>query len=209
MRLGFAAATLAAITACSGSEASHGDAEHSHEGEGHAHEAQFGGTLVELGDHFANLEFTWDAETGEVALYTWDAHVTGSERSSTEAPSLTIAPHVHEGEGVEPFALVLAPRVSETTRETVGDSSKFTGQHDSLKGLDHFTVTVAEVTLKGKTFKDVEFMHPSDAHDHDHDGEEGHEEGDGHDHDGDEGHGEEDGHEHDDDEGHEHDSKNG
>ena len=186
-RLGFAAATLVLVAACSGSEAGSG-AEASEEHH-HAHSAKFGGTLVELGDHFANLEFTWNGETGEVELYTWDAHVEGSQRSATEAPSLAIEPHGHGEDVPEPFTVVLAPRVSKTSGETVGDSSKFTGQHDSLKGLDHFSVTVAEVTLKGQTFKDVEFMHPADAHDHDHEGEEGHEEGDGHDHD-DEGHGE-------------------
>ncbi len=189
VRLGFAAATLAALAACSGGEASHGaEGEEEHH---HAHEAQFGGTLVELGDHFANLEFACDAETGEVELYTWDAHVTGSQRSTTEAISLSITPHHHgEGDGVEPFTMVLAPRVSKTSGETVGDSSKFTGQNDSLKGLDHFGVIVAEVTLKGETFKDVEFLHPTDAHDHDH--EEGHdEEGEGHDDGDDDGDGDE------------------
>lgn len=178
VRLGFAAATLAAVAACSGGAEGHeaeGEEEHHH-----AHAAVFGGTLVELGNHFANLEFACDAETGEVELYTWDAHVQSDQRSSTEAISLNITPHHHgEGDAPEPFTMTLAPRVTKTSGETVGDSSKFTGQHDSLKGLDHFGVVVAEVTLKGETFKDVDFMHPSDAHDHD--GEEGHEDHDEHD----------------------------
>ena len=175
LRFGFAAATLAVVAACSA-----GEAEHAHEEGHHAHSAKFGGTLVELGDHFANLEFVADAETGAVELYTWDAHVEGSQRSPTEAPSITVALHSHgEGDAVEPFTMVLEPRVSKTSGETVGDSSKFTGQHDSLKGLDHATITVAEITLKGQTFKDVEFLHPADAHDHDHDEEADHDGEDG------------------------------
>ncbi|MEM8709441.1 MAG: hypothetical protein AAGG01_00700 [Planctomycetota bacterium] len=178
VKFGLTAAAITLAVACSGGHAE----EHEHGEHGHAHSANFGGTLVELGDHFANVELTHDAETGEVALYTYDAHAEGSQRSSTEAPELQITPHVHEGDPVEPFTLVLEPRVSATSGEKVGDSSKFTGQHDSLKGLDHFEVTITEIELKGQTFTGVEFMHPSDAHDHDHD-EEGH---------GEEEHGEED-----------------
>ena len=185
LRAGFAVLALTAAAACSQGEAGHdagGEEEHHH-----AHAAQFGGSLVELGDHYANLEFVCDAETGAVELYTWDAHVQTSQRSTTESLSLSITPHYHgeEGEGVEPFTMSLAPRVTKTSGETVGDSSKFTGQHDSLKGLDHFSVIVAEVTLKGQTFTDVEFLHPADAHDHDEDHDDDHE---GHDH-GDEGDG--------------------
>ncbi|MFT5735128.1 MAG: hypothetical protein ACJAZN_001795 [Planctomycetota bacterium] len=193
-RLGVAAATIVAVAACSGGEAEHSEAGHAEEG--HTHEALFGGTLVPLGDHFANIELTHDGETGAVKLFTMDAHATTSERSTTEAPVLTVTPHGAE----EGFAITLAPRVSLQSGETVGDSSLFTGQSDSLKGLDHFMVKLSEITIKGETFKDVEFLHPADAHDeaegedhdeadHDHDEE-------GHEHD-------EEGHEHDDDEDHE------
>lgn len=160
-RLGIAAATIIAVAACSGSEAGHEGHDHA-AGEGHAHSAKFGGTLVELGDHFANIELTHDAEDGTVKLYTYDAHAEGSQRSTTKAPVLTIKPH---GDDVG-FEVTLAPRVSKTSGETVGDSSLFTGQHDSIKGLDHFMVVLSEISLKGETFKGIEFLHPADAHDH-------------------------------------------
>ena len=65
-RLGIAAATIVAVAACSGSEAGHEGHDHAAgEEHSHAHSAKFGGTLVELGDHFANIELTNDvnAET--------------------------------------------------------------------------------------------------------------------------------------------------
>ncbi|QDV05352.1 hypothetical protein Poly30_08490 [Planctomycetes bacterium Poly30] len=175
-RLGIAAATIVAVAACSGSEASHEGHDHA-EGEGHAHSAKFGGTLVELGDHFANIEFLHDPATGDVKLFTMDAHATTSQRSSTEAPVLTIKPH---GDEVG-FQVTLAPRVGGvTSTEKVGDSSLFTGQHDSIKGLDHFMVVVSEISLKGKTFENIEFLHPADAHDEAEGGDHGDHEG--HDH---------------------------
>ena len=171
-RLGLAAATVVAVAACSGSEAAHEGHDHA-AGEGHAHSAKFGGTLVELGDHFANIELTHDAADGTVKLYTYDAHAEGSQRSTTEAPVLTIKPH---GDEVG-FQVTLAPRVSKTSGETVGDSSLFTGQSDSIKGLDHFQVIVSEISLKGQTFEGIEFLHPADAHGdhegHDHDDSDG------------------------------------
>ncbi len=201
-RLGAAAASLAIVAACSGSEAGQEEEKSGEEGHSHAHTAQLGGTLVELGDHFANMELTNDMETGEVVLYIWDAHVTGSERSSTEAPKLLITPH----SDVEAFTMTLAPRITKTAKTNkVGSSSSFIGQHDSLKGLDHFNVKVEEISVKGKTFTPEEFLHPADAHDH------GHEEGDGHDHDGDDHdheHAEGDGHDHDGDD-HDHEESDG
>lgn len=183
-RLGLAAATVVAVAACSGGEAAHGEHDgHEHaEGEGHVHSAKFGGTLVELGEHFANIELTHDAEAGTVRLYTYDGHAETSKRSSTEAPVLTIKPH---GDEVG-FQVTLDPRVNETSGEKVGDSSLFTGQHDSIKGLDHFMVTLAEISIMGETFKDVEFLHPADAHgdgDEHGDHEDGHDDHEGHDHD--------------------------
>ena len=56
---------------------------------------------------------------------------------------------------------------------TVGDSSKFVGQADGLKGHDHFHGVIKALNLKGTDFTDVKFdyeQHDEEDHDHDEEG---------------------------------------
>ncbi|MEM9381121.1 MAG: hypothetical protein AAGB93_14310 [Planctomycetota bacterium] len=161
------AAVAAALTACGGSDG-HGD--HDHEHEGHVHVAPNGGTLVELGDHVANVEFLLDSETGEMTMFALGAHAETSLRSPSESVTITIDNH-----GESTFDVVLAAQAAELSGETVGDSSKFVGKSDDLVGVDHFHGLIKTFNLKGTEWTDVTFDFPGE-HDHDHGEGEGHDE---------------------------------
>ncbi len=186
LRAGLVLTAVAALAACSKDEA-HDDHDHEHtEGGGHAHDPiHEGGVLMELGDHFANLEAVHDAETGSLTIFAIDFHSDKWPKSPTESLKVTL--ETHDG---DPIEVTLAADVSELRGNKKGASSQFSAEVDALKGLDHFHGTVAEISVKGQVFKDVRFDfgggHDDDGeeHDgHDHDGED-HDE-DGHDHDGD------------------------
>lgn len=167
LRLAALATAAAALAACGG----HGhDHDHDHDGEehteeGHAHEAPHDGALVELGDHFANVEVLFDADTGTLTVYGLGAHAVKSERAPEESLAVTVAPD--DGDAVE---LSLAPEVSELNGNKVGDSSIFSAQSDALKGWGHFHGKIAKITLLGTSFEDIDFAWPPGDHHHDEDG---------------------------------------
>ena len=155
---------------------SHG---HDHDG-GHAHAAAFGGQVVELGDHFANLEVIHNAETGRLAIYTMDAHNENTSKSST--PELTVSV---EAGGAE-FDLTLAANTDTTKGNEEGASALFEVVDERLIGVETAHLTVASVNVRGKDFEDVLIHLGHSAADHDEDGGDHHGDGD-HDEDG-EGH---------------------
>ncbi|MEZ6015405.1 MAG: hypothetical protein R3F49_09850 [Planctomycetota bacterium] len=159
----FALLAAAALVACDGKQelatAEHGQAEE----HAHVHEPMFGGALVELGDHVANLEVLLAPETGELTIYLLDGHASNTVRAAQETLALTVEP-----EGGEPFALTLKQVASALSGEKVGDSSTYKVQDDRLKGLDHLHGDVASVEMLGTTFKDIEVSWPAGEHDHDH-----------------------------------------
>lgn len=152
-----------ALTACGGGGEAHEDS-HDH---GHSHSAKFGGYLVELGDHFANLEVVHDTEAGSMAIYVLGAHAEELVKSSTEALSLSINVHADE-----PLTFTLPAEENEVTKNKKGASAKFTVTDERLKELDHGHCTIASVEARGETFEDVKFDlgGHEDDHDHDHDG---------------------------------------
>ncbi|MEL6429484.1 MAG: hypothetical protein AAFZ87_09890 [Planctomycetota bacterium] len=175
-------AASVALASCGGGE----EGGHDHDGHdhgGHVHAAQFGGTVVELGDHYANLEYKHDSETGNFELWTMDAHNESPVKSPTESVSVVI------GEGEDAFTIELQPEVSASMEWAVGSSAHFEGSDQRLLGMDVFHATVTSVSVRGQVFEDV-LLHVGHAphgdddhegHDHDHDGEdhEGHDHGDG------------------------------
>lgn len=171
LRAGLAIAAVAALAACGGDGHDHSEDGHSHE-DGHVHVAPNGGLLVELGDHAANAEFLIDHETGTMTMYTYDAHADNAARSTMNEVVISIDTHADEETEV-----VLAAQASKLSKETVGDSSTFVGQHDLLKEATHFHGTIKAVSLLGQEFTDVKFDYDAesegeghDDHDHDHEG---------------------------------------
>ena len=165
--------------------------DHGHD-HGHAHDPKFGGFLVELGDHYANLEVVHDVEAGSLTVYVLGAHAEETVQSSTEELALSIDVH-----GDEPLTFVLAADESSLSGNKKGASAKFSVTDERLQGLEHGHGTVASVEARGETFEDVTFDiggHDAGDADDDHEGDD-HEEdhaGDDHDDDHDDDHGSED-----------------
>jgi hypothetical protein len=135
--------------------------EHSEEG-GHTHEPLIeGGSLIELGDHEANLEVHLKPETGLLEIYLLDGHASKTVRSSQVSLMVTVQP-----EKGDPYTLTLPHVASTLSGETVGDSSKYQIQDDRLKGVTDLDAKVALVSMQGSTYKDVEITWPAGEHDH-------------------------------------------
>ena len=127
---------------------------------GHAHTPLFGGQLVEIGDHYANIEFLFDADTGTVTVYTLDAHADYVQRVAHPYLDLLITP-----EGVESPILVQLHAVEDPlSGETVGDASKFEGTAPELVGLTAFHAVISQLTIRGGEFENIAFEYPTSYH---------------------------------------------
>lgn len=122
-------------------------------GGGHSHDPLFGGTLVELGDHFANLEVVYDGEVGAIDLYLLDGHA----EKAVKGPQVQMALTLTEGETTH--ELVAEPQVSELAGNEVGSSSRFKVVGEELKGLDAFDMVVGRIEIMGSIFENVEYSH--------------------------------------------------
>ena len=132
---------------------------------GHVHTAPRGGTLVELGDHEANIEFVYDAAEGRLHAYFLDGHAENPVRTAMETFVISIL-----GESPEATeTLTLTPQANELTGEAVGDTSEFATQSDSLKRDGHLSIVIGALELRGATYEGIEAtVEPAhaDAHDH-------------------------------------------
>ena len=124
-----------------------------------------------------------------MTMFTLGGHADKALRTTTESVVVTVDTH-----GDSTFDVTLAAQANALSKETVGDSSKFVGQSDSLKGVDHFHGVIQALTLKDSDYLNFKFDFPAedddeddDEADHDEDGEEHGDEhdGEGEDHDGD------------------------
>lgn len=175
--LALALSTWIGVTSCGDSHGHDHDHDHPH-GEGHVHVAPHGGTLVVLGEEFAHVEFTLDAETGELSAYMLSSHAENPIRLAQESFTLKVSPE--DGAG---FDLTVGAHADSLSDETVGDTSVFRVVDERLIGVEHFHGEIVALNgFKGQDFKDVEFHFPEDE-DH---GDEDHDDDD-HDH-GDEDH---------------------
>ena len=141
---------------------------HEHLDAGHDHAPKFGGRLVELGDHEFQVELVHNSETGALDAYIWDGHV--------EVPVLCAmtALQVRASVGEKDFTVVLGQAKNPYAKEPDGKASKYSGQHDALKGAHDFEGEIVEVSVADASFKDVAFHYyagghaAGHAHDHDH-----------------------------------------
>lgn len=117
----------------------------------HGHEAPHGGTLVEIGEHLALLEFVLDASAGTLTAYVLDG---GAEQAVRIAqPSIAVTFDTPQALGGQ--TLPLAGKANVLTGETVGDTSEFALTHPALKGQTTFSARVVEIVVKGQTFKEL------------------------------------------------------
>lgn len=107
--------------------------------------------LVELGEHFAFLEFVLDAGAGSLTAYVLD----GGAEQAVRIAQPTIAVTFDAPQALAGQTLTLAAKANVLTGETVGDTSEFVATHPALKGQTTFSARVGDVVVKGQTFKDV------------------------------------------------------
>jgi hypothetical protein len=130
------------LTACSKSD--------SHAGHGeHVHRAPHGGTLVELGEHAYNLEIVRDAAAGKLTVYVLDGHAENFVRITASSLDATITI------GAEKKSLTLAAVANPVTGETVGNTSQFEAQADSLKSPGALSLTINSVEIRGTKFTNI------------------------------------------------------
>jgi hypothetical protein len=125
--------------------------------QGHHHEAPHGGTLTEIGDHFAFLELVHDEAAGTLTLYVLD----GSAEKAVRVTHTTLMFRLERTRGAAQ-PIELKARARALTGETVGDTSEFVGTSDLFKGLKTGRGTLAEIVIKGQTLKDLALKWPDD-----------------------------------------------
>lgn len=143
----------------------------------HTHTAPHGGTLIELGDHFANVEFVLDRASGQLTAYLLDAHaqrsiriaqptITLELRAVTPVPTdagSTAATRPDAAVGEQPFTVELAAVANPLTGEQVGDTSEFRGTAPGLKANSRFRGRIPILNVKGAAFRDVAVEFPPAA----------------------------------------------
>ena len=147
---------LLTLIACSDQASEVGVTAHEEPEAAHHHEAPHGGTLVELGEHFANLELSVDAATGQVRAWIHDAHAENTIRVAMRRLPLAISL-----ENGQRFDLLLEPVENVLTGEAPGDTSEFAGQSEQLLGVTSFHGVLPTVVIRGQTLLAVGFAYPS------------------------------------------------
>jgi hypothetical protein len=133
--------------------------EHTH----HHHVAPRGGMLVEVGDHFANLEVVVDTETGRLTAHVMDGCAEHAIRIAQPEIMLTvILPPGPDEVAAEAHVVFLAAVVNPLTGETVGDTSEFTAVVPELVGARFFGGVLGEVAIRGTTVAGLDFYYPED-----------------------------------------------
>lgn len=144
------AAGLLGSFGCGKSE-THSDDDH---GKLHVHVAPHGGTLVELGEHEANLELVRDASAGKLTAYILDGHAENFLRVPLPGFQLTATV------GGKSETLNFTAVANTATGEKVGDTSQFEAKADWLKTTGEFQGSIAELPVRTKVYKAIQFKFP-------------------------------------------------
>ncbi|HCR31516.1 MAG TPA: hypothetical protein DIV79_16040 [Opitutae bacterium] len=132
-----------------------GDHSHSEEsGHGHYHAAPHGGSLVMLGDHFAQLELVAGQNPGEWSIYVLDGGAERFVRIEQSQVSVTM-----DGQDV-----VFQAVENAATGESVGDTSQFSASVQGLGKDDEFPVIIEEIVVNRQPFLMIEFDYPEGKH---------------------------------------------
>jgi hypothetical protein len=127
-------------------------------GHGHSHAAPRGGTLVEVGDHAAQMEFILDPPSGRLAAFLLDGCAEKPVRIAQ--PALELDTTVTSGTDTTTVAVTLFAVANPLTGEKAGDTSQFEGAADALRGASAFDATVREVVVHGSKVRDIRFGYP-------------------------------------------------
>jgi len=143
--------------AAAGSAAERAHDEDDHAAEGHSHAASHGGTLTELGEHFATVEFVLDGEAGTLTAYVMDGCAEKPVRLAQPEITIELASITSASNAALPIATAMQARASALSGETVGDSACFELAQDALKGASAVSGTIALIHVKGSEFRNVAF----------------------------------------------------
>jgi hypothetical protein len=120
----------------------------------HEHKPPHGGTPVELGHEEYHVELVLDLAEGKLRAYVMDGELENFVR--IKADSLEIDARLANG----PQPLIFKPVANQATGETVGDTSLFETQADWLKTTNSFDASLKEISVRGTTYRDVQFNFP-------------------------------------------------
>ena len=120
----------------------------------HQHVAPHGGTAVELGHEEFHLELVLDVAAGKLTGYVLDGELEQFIRISS--PTIRLLARLNGAE----VELELKAMGNLATGEKAGDTSQFEGTADWLRSTPRFDARIPEVTIRGKTYRDVSFNFP-------------------------------------------------
>lgn len=112
--------------------------------------------MIQLGEHFANVEFLVNDKEGELHVWFHDAHAQSSYRLT--ALRIPLAVSLEDGTR---FDLLLEPVTSALTGETAGNSSQFSAKAPELIGCKAFRGLLTPVSIQGRTLPALDFDYPS------------------------------------------------
>jgi hypothetical protein len=143
---------------------------HDHGHHDHAEKGPHGGALAAVGEEDAHLEFVLDADSGTLKAYVLDGDA--DEAVAIKQASLQLAVTLRKGDDEEKSGLsedAVIMMLSAVSSADDGTASEFEGQSYALKGAEKFAAVVTNVTVAGKSFKNVAFKYPEgNEEDHHH-----------------------------------------
>jgi hypothetical protein len=122
------------------------------------HVPPHGGTLVELGEEEAQIEFVLDAAEGKLTVYFFDGEAEKPLFSSDPQIEVDVTPA--DQPDAKPTRVVLKAVASVLTGEKVGETSQFAGSAPVLKGLTKFAGELQPWTMKASHLPALKFDFP-------------------------------------------------
>jgi hypothetical protein len=114
-----------------------------------AHAPVYGGQLIEIGEHFAQVELLHESATGKLTAYVWDGHVEHARPVAMKSIRVTIG-----GEPVE-----LLPVSNPLTGDGPGSSSQFEGRSERLRDIEQFDGVLGRMRFGEAEFAETEFRY--------------------------------------------------
>ena len=121
---------------------------------GHAHTPQNGGVPIVIGNEEFHLELVHASGGSVIRAYVLDGHMEDYVRISQASFEMTIKLTDMERE------LVFHAVADRATGETVGDTALFRAEAEWLKEVAKFNGVISVITIRSKTFENVEFNLP-------------------------------------------------
>lgn len=122
--------------------------------------APHGGTLVEVGNRVAQVEFVLDSTRGTLTAYVLDGTARTPLRLTQGRLDLTMFDLV---EGNPEVFTVLAGKANPKTEETFDNTSVFIGFVPQLAGRTAFRAKLQRIEVAGQVFTDVPVSYPPAA----------------------------------------------